>query len=345
MSVAFYSGKRVFITGITGFKGTWLSAALVARGAIVEGLDIVRRPFFDAVNADLLWHECDVRDQRADDRRLQQFSPDVLFHLAAQPIVSVGYDDPVETFRTNVQGTVHLLEAARQLPSLRSVVVVTSDKWYRHSGKDTTAFREEDPLGGDDPYSASKAAQEIVTQSYGTSFFSASNCALASARAGNTIGGGDFSTDRLIPDIVRAAQAGRSVTLRNPGSVRPWQHVLDPLAGYLLLAEQLWNRSAATAYNFGPDAADRVTVGELAAQLVAALDPRTSVEVVPGSFAETVTLTLDSAKAIRELGWRPRLRTADAIHWTAEWYGTYLRGEDIGRCTHAQIERYFEKGH
>jgi CDP-glucose 4,6-dehydratase len=341
MAADFYAKKRVYITGITGFKGTWLAAALAARGATVAGLDLIQRDFYDSVNPDVPWHVCDVRDLSAVRKHLSDFSPQLLFHLAAQPIVSVGYADPIETFHTNVLGTVHVLDVARQLQELRSVVVVTSDKCYRNDSKASTAFREADALGGADPYSASKAAQEMVAQSYVTSFFAALQCGLATARAGNTIGGGDFSVDRLIPDIVRAAQAGSSVTLRNPQSVRPWQHVLDPVAGYLTLAEKLWHGTAGSAYNFGPDAADRVTVGDLAARLVAALDRGTRVEFAPGTFAETAILTLDSSKAIAELGWRPRLSTDAAIEQTAEWYATYLRGADVGRCTHAQIAQYF----
>lgn len=323
----FYSGRRVLVTGHTGFKGAWLVSWLKLLGAEVSGFALAPEQIslFEAAG---IAHRMDsmlgdVRDPKELGRALVARRPELVFHLAAQSLVRRSYRDPLETYSTNVLGTAHLLEACRHCESVRAVVVVTSDKCYENR-EWQWGYRENEPLGGHDPYSSSKAAAELVTAAYRSSFFAKDGrVGIASARAGNVIGGGDWCEDRLVPDIVRGAFGGKRIVIRNPSSTRPWQHVLEPLAGYLRLAERLHVEPAAfsEAFNFGPSDAD-VEVGVVAQKLVArlgcgALELRQRAEDAPH---EARTLKLDSSKARTRLGWSPLLSFEDALSLTADWY-------------------------
>ena len=256
-SALFWRGKSVLITGHTGFKGAWLTLWLAQLGARVTGVALppaTSPNLFTEAKVEALCdsHVCDVRDAAAFLDRIKASRPEIVFHLAAQPLVRASYREPLATFETNAMGTAYLLDAVRQIDSVRVVVIVTTDKVYRNV-ETLQPYREDDPLGGRDPYSASKAASEIIAASYRASFLAVRNVAVATARSGNVIGGGDWSDDRLIPDAIRAWDAGRALVIRHPEAVRPWQHVLEPLAGYMILASKLWERpSLADAYNFGP---------------------------------------------------------------------------------------------
>ena len=346
---AFWRGKRVLLTGHTGFKGSWLALWLDSLGAKVSGfsVDVPTSPsLFEAARVAESLHDGrgDVRDLHAVRAAMDEARPDVVLHLAAQSLVRQSYAQPVETYATNVMGTAHVLEAARAAGTVRAVVIVTSDKCYenRESGR---AYLETDPMGGHDPYSSSKGAAELVTAAYRSSFFSDGKTAIASARAGNVIGGGDWSQDRLIPDIYRAAAARQPVRIRNPKAVRPWQHVLEPLAGYLLLVEHLHGEGTRIAepWNFGPDKADSRPVAEVVERVVKLWGDGLRWEPDPGSHPhEAILLRLDSAKARKRLGWRPRLALEEALAWTVDWYKAFLGRQDVRRVTLAQIARYAE---
>ncbi|HET7669514.1 MAG TPA: CDP-glucose 4,6-dehydratase [Burkholderiales bacterium] len=338
----FWAGKRVFLTGHTGFKGAWLALWLAKLGARVHALAL------PPATSPSLWALVegrsgvnstmgDIRDLDALKQAMAAAHPDVVFHLAAQALVRASYDDPVGTYATNVMGTVHVLEAARQL-GVRAIVNVTSDKCYDNVGLER-GYREDDPMGGRDPYSSSKGCAELVTSAYRSSFFKP----LASARAGNVIGGGDWAADRIVPDIVRAALAGKPVQVRNPHAVRPWQHVLEPLAGYLLLAERVWERPEqhAEGWNFGPDERDAVPVQKLVETLIRLWGPPAEWHADRGEHPhEAHFLRLDSSKARSRLGWKPRLSLDKALEWTVDWYRRQARGEDARALTLGQIERY-----
>ena len=348
MNPAFWRGKRVLLTGHTGFKGSWLALWLDSLGAKVSGfsVDVPTSPsLFDAarVGESLRDGRGDVREPGAVEQALSEARPEVVFHLAAQSLVRQSYAQPVETYATNVMGTAHVLEATRSAASVRAVVVVTSDKCYenRESGR---AYVEGDAMGGHDPYSSSKGCAELVTAAYRNSFFNKSKAGIASARAGNVIGGGDWSQDRLIPDIYRAAAAREAVRIRNPKAVRPWQHVLEPLAGYLLLAERLHDGArVAEAWNFGPDQSDSRPVAEVVDRVVKLWGDGLRWEQDPGSHPhEAILLRLDSAKAHKQLAWQPRLALDEALAWTVEWYKAFLARQDMRRVTLAQIARYAE---
>ena len=324
--MGFWRGKRVLLTGHTGFKGAWLHFWLKQLGAHVHGLSLV--PNTTPALFDLLANDgahpkgiADIRDRLAVQAVVQQARPEIVFHLAAQPLVRAGYREPVETFETNVQGTVNLLDALRITPDIRSIVIVTTDKVYENAEL-AKPFREEDALGGHDPYSASKAAADIVTASYRRSFFLPRGIGLATARAGNVIGGGDWAEDRLIPDAIRALETGRPLEIRRPESIRPWQHVLEPLWGYMLLAEMLWYApSAGPAYNFGPDPASTTTVRQLLERSTAHFDTWDFIwGNDDGGPHEAGLLTLDSSKAARELAFEPRFSLDDTIARTWSWY-------------------------
>jgi CDP-glucose 4,6-dehydratase len=327
-----YRGRRVLVTGHTGFKGTWLSAWLREMGAHVTGLalDPEDSPsLFDLAKLDLAADlRGDVRDPAAVERAFEAARPEIVFHMAAQPLVRRSYRDPVFTFSTNVMGTVNVLEACRRQSGLKAVVVVTTDKVYENQ-EWVWGYREGEPLGGRDPYSASKACAEIATAAYRKSFFGEKGSpAVASARAGNVIGGGDFCEDRIIPDIIRGIAAGRPAAIRNPAATRPWQHVLDALSGYLLLAKRLEEEPErfAEAWNFGPEQAASVPVSELAEKLVRRLG-RGELSISPRDPSaphEARALELDISKARAVLGWRPRLDIDAAIELVAELYGRYL---------------------
>lgn len=341
---SFWSGKRVLLTGHTGFKGSWLSLWLQAMGASVHGfaLDPPTAPamFTEAHVADgLAAHAIgDVRDAAALQRAALAARPEIVFHLAAQPLVRESYRAPVETYATNVMGAVHLCEAIRQVGTARVVVAITSDKCYENK-EWVWPYREDDPLGGRDPYSSSKACAELVLAAYRQSFLS--GIAVATARAGNVIGGGDWAADRLIPDFLRACDAGRPLVIRSPLATRPWQHVLEPLSGYLILAERLWAEPAAAgAWNFGPERADSESVEWIVRQLAVrreGLDWRVDAGPQPH---ENIALTLDSSKARAFLGWRPRWPLATALDETLRWHDAWRSGADMRATSIAQIERY-----
>lgn len=345
---AFWRGRRVLVTGHTGFKGGWLSLWLHALGARLRGYALPPHPgssMFEACGLErFVDHRLgDVRDPDAVRSAVLEFDPEIIFHLAAQPLVRAGYSDPVGTIATNVIGTLNLLEAARLAANLRSIIVVTSDKCY---AEDATRmpYREDDPMGGNDPYSASKGCAELITAAYASSFLQAAGVAVASVRAGNVIGGGDWAPDRLVPDLVRALISGTPIVLRNPDSVRPWQHVLDSLAGYLLVAEHSLSArgSSFEAWNFGPDPNCGVSVRELANDMLAIWG--TGAALVTGADAaaprEASELRLCSDKARVALGWRPNLSLREAIARAAEWYQAAARGEDMARWSLAEIASY-----
>jgi CDP-glucose 4,6-dehydratase len=330
----FWRGKRVLLTGHTGFKGSWLAIWLARLGAKTTSLSLppATEPnlFTEARVASLCDSRFgDIRDAAAVARLVGETRPEVVLHLAAQPLVRASYGAPLETFDTNVMGTAHVLEAMRAAGGLRVAVMVTTDKVYRDNAGER-AYAEDDPLGGHDPYSASKAACEIVIASYRDSFLAAQGAAVASARAGNVIGGGDWAEDRVIPDAVRAWQAGATLDVRRPGAVRPWQHVLEPLAAYLTLAERLWHApKLAGAFNFGPDRMDAVPVRELVAMARAAFgggEVRFA-ERAEGPH-EAACLILDSSKAASALGIARRWPLPQALERTMGWYRAQAEGHD-----------------
>ena len=342
MNGGFWAGRRVLLTGHTGFKGAWLALWLHALGAEVHGLSapppsspsLYRLARVDeALASESI---VDVREAGAVRAAVAAVEPEVVLHLAAQALVRRSLAEPVETFEVNVTGTANVLEASR---GARAIVVVTSDKCYRdvESGR---PMREDDPLGGKDPYSASKAAQELVAAAYRQTVLE--GAALATVRAGNVIGGGDWAQDRLVPDLFRAALAGQPLVIRNPHAVRPWQHVLNPLSGYLAVAERLVAGEAAEAWNFGPDAGDELPVSAVVERLRARWPGELEVRVEADAAAgkEAATLRLDSAKARERLGWSPRWDLDAGLDATTEWYAAHGRGEDARSVTLGQIERF-----
>lgn len=343
-----WSGRRVFLTGHTGFKGGWLALWLAQLGAEVRGysLDPYTSPsLFEVARIGGLMDDVrgDIRDGSALDRAMTEFAPEVVFHLAAQPLVRLSYADPITTYETNVIGTARVLDAVRRTPSVRAVVSVTTDKCYENR-EWLWGYRETDPLGGYDPYSSSKACAEIVSAAFRQSYFpAASGVGVATARAGNVIGGGDWSTDRLIPDLVRGFVAGQPVTIRRPHAIRPWQHVLEPLHGYIVLAERLLagDMKHATAYNFGPSDDDAQTVEWIVRRMTAAWGNGASwvLDADPGVH-EAGYLKLDASRARAELGWTPRLRLADALDWLVAWYRAQQAGADMQEFTLEQITEY-----
>ena len=344
---AFWCGRRVLVTGHTGFKGSWLLLLLDRLGAEVTGIALepdAGSLFTQIDGASRCAHNIgDIRDSRSTANIVAAAEPEIILHLAAQPLVRQSYADPLETFATNVLGTANVLDAARQLPRLRAIVSVTTDKCYANDGR-KTGYREGDRLGGHDPYSNSKACAELVTQCYRDSFFAERSVGVATARAGNVIGGGDYAADRLIPDAVRALHAGRRPELRNPAAVRPWQHVLEPLSGYLLLAEKLASDPVtfARGWNFGPPPEDLASVASVVAQLAQHWGHSGEFDRQSGTHPhEAEVLTLDSTAAVRKLGWRPRLSLGAAVEWTAAWYRAQLSGADAAQLSLAQIDRYF----
>jgi CDP-glucose 4,6-dehydratase len=349
----FWRGRRVFLTGHTGFKGGWMSLWLTTLGAKVTGYALAPaggRNLWSTLTDDakigLIERStlADIRDRATLQRELASADPQVVIHMAAQALVRESYRDPVGTFDTNVLGTARLLEACRALERLECVVVITSDKVYENAG-DGGAFAEGDRLGGHDPYSSSKACAELVSASFRDSFFPGGAVPVATARAGNVIGGGDWSDDRLIPDCVRALDRGESVMLRYPEAVRPWQHVLEPLSGYLELARALVSApdTAPRAVNFGPEAASFCTVSQVVEAFAARFDGKPAWQREPAQQpVEARALTLSSALARDTLGWRPRLDIRESLAWTADWYRAHSAGENMRAFSQRQIERYGE---
>jgi CDP-glucose 4,6-dehydratase len=307
-------------------------------------LDVPTTPsLYEAARLDdeIPFRRGDVRELDAVTRELDEARPDVVFHLAAQPLVRRSYEEPVATFETNVLGTANVLEAARRCPTAKVVVVATSDKCYLHRGAER-AYREDDPLGGDDPYSSSKACAELVTAAYRTSYFTGGAAVVASARAGNVIGGGDWALDRLVPDVIRAALAGTPVVVRNPAHVRPWQHVLSPLSGYLRLAERLADDpSLPGAWNFGPpDPEDARPVRWIVDEVVRRWGSPVEVRVEPSAAPETAVLMVDSTLARERLGWETPWALEQGLDATVEWYRAFAAGDDVRALSSAQIAAY-----
>lgn len=350
VTTEFWNGRKVFVTGHTGFKGSWLVLWLNELGAVTTGYSLPTPPSApDLFTLADIARDCrddargDICDRETLNRALSGSGAEIVFHLAAQPLVRESYRNPDETWRVNVMGTLALLEACRACPSVKTIVVITTDKVYENPERGTP-FTEDDPLGGHDPYSSSKAAAEILCASWRRSFVQTDErrkAGLATARAGNVIGGGDFAADRLVPDLVRARQRGVNARLRYPGAVRPWQHVLEPLGGYLRLAEALHRdpRGLSTAFNFGPDKDDFRPVGELADGISTALGSRWDLEPAPQPH-EAGLLRLDSTRAEKLLGWTPRLPFDETLRWTSAWYAHWLAGGDVRTFTLDQIRAY-----
>lgn len=350
----FWQGKRVFLTGHTGFKGAWLSLWLHSLGAQVTGyaLDPPTDPsLFELARVGELVHSVigDVRDLERLKAEMALASPEIVIHMAAQPLVRDSYKIPVETFAINVMGTVHLLEAVRACPSVRAVVNVTTDKVYENR-EWAWGYRENEPMGGYDPYSNSKGCSELVTASYRSSYFNPEQygnhgVAVATARAGNVIGGGDWAGDRLIPDCIRAILAGEPVQIRNPGAIRPWQHVLEPLSGYLLLAQRLCEDGVrySGGWNFGPAEEDARPVGWIVERLCAGWGPGASFILDGGEHPhEAHHLKLDCSKAKTELGWLPHWSLSCAIDSIIEWTQAYLQQQELREVSLNQIRKYSE---
>ncbi len=351
---AFWQGRRVFLTGQTGFKGSWLALWLHAMGAKVTGFALPAEPvslFNQARIGELVTHiEGDIRDLAAVEAAMQAARPSVVLHLAAQPLVRRSYAEPVETYATNVQGTVHVLDVCRRIAGLEAIVCVTSDKCYENR-EWVWPYREDDPMGGYDPYSSSKGAAELVAAAYRRSYFSTvPGPRLATVRAGNVIGGGDWAEDRLVPDIVRALLAGHAPQIRAPQSVRPWQHVLEALSGYLLVAQRLTGGDAGidSGWNFGPSESDARPVSWIADRLIGAWSgaaPGTGWQDVSGGAAvhEARLLRLDCSKARADLGWRTALTLHDALGMIVDWHKAVGAGEDARAVTQAQLADYRER--
>jgi CDP-glucose 4,6-dehydratase len=349
---SFWKGRRVFLTGHTGFKGSWLSLWLNALGADVVGysLDPPTQPnlFEQAEVANCVRSiRGDIRDFPRLKAAIAESRPTVVIHMAAQSIVRRGYDDPIETYSSNVMGTVHLFEAVRHLGGPCAVINVTSDKCYVNR-EWVWGYREDEPMGGRDPYSNSKGCAELVTTAYRESYFPTASLerhgvAVASARAGNAIGGGDWTTDQLIPDLMRAFLAGQSCLIRNPSAIRPWQFVLEPLRGYLMLAERLTEDASqfASGWNFGPAEADAKPVSWIADELAQSWGSGASWrQDVAAHPREAHLLKLDASKASVCLNWRPVLCLNQALEWIVDWYRALQTGADLRRMTQTQIERY-----
>lgn len=342
----FYGNKRVFITGHTGFKGSWLCTILTMAGAQVTGyaLPPASPSLYEllGLGGKLCSVYGDIRDMDRLQDAFEEAQPEIVFHLAAQPIVREGYRDPMGTYSTNVMGTVHLLECARRAGSIRSFLNVTTDKVYENR-RWPWGYREVDNLNGIDPYSNSKSCSELVTDSYRSSFLAGQGVAVSTARAGNVIGGGDFAPDRIIPDCVRAVQKGKAIRLRNPNSIRPYQHVLEPLSAYLLIAQRQYEDiGLAGSYNVGPDSCDCLTTGELAGLFCQAWGAPARWEHTGESGPhEDAVLKLECSKIQSVLGWRPKWHAQQAVSETVAWTKEWLMGNDITAYMARQIEAYF----
>ncbi|MFC1512826.1 CDP-glucose 4,6-dehydratase [Thermodesulfobacteriota bacterium] len=345
--MSFWYGKRVFITGHTGFKGSWLSLWLRLAGAEVIGYSL---PPVDELNLFEVAHiaDCmtsiigDIRDMGNLENVIRKYKPEIVIHMAAQALVRPSYEDPVGTFSTNVMGTVALLEAARKEKTVRVVINVTSDKCYENKDY-KRGYREDDPMGGHDPYSCSKGCAELVTDAYRRSFYEKHGIGLSSVRAGNVIGGGDWSQDRLVPDIMKSIVQKKPVAIRNPHAVRPWQHVLEALGGYLLLTEKMWDsgQKFAEGWNFGPNDESAKPVSWIVDHLCRKYDEGAKWKTDNREHPyEAHFLKLDCRKAKAYLDWTPKLALDEALNWVVEWYRAYQEGQDMKTVTEEQILRY-----
>lgn len=349
----FYRGKRILITGHTGFKGSWLSIWLHELGAEVIGIGL--DPFTERDNyvlseigkkikADI---RTDIRDGQKMKEIFNEYQPEIVFHLAAQPLVRLSYDKPVETYETNVMGTINIMEAIRCTESVKVAVMITTDKCYENK-EQIWGYRENEPMGGYDPYSSSKGAAEIAISSWRRSFFNPADygkkhhVSIASVRAGNVIGGGDWALDRIIPDCIKALEAGKNIDIRSPKAIRPWQHVLEPLSGYMLLAETMWSEPTkyCEGWNFGPLPESISTVWEVASKVIENYGFGKLNDVSdPNAFHEAKLLMLDISKAKFQLGWEPRMNISQCVKLTVDWYKRY-RNEDVYEICLQQINKY-----
>lgn len=346
----FYHGKKIFLTGHTGFKGSWLALWLSMMGARVYGSSLAaeKESLFNILQLGSKLDKStigDIRNFPELQKAMTEFQPEIVIHMAAQPLVRLSYHDPLTTYETNVIGTLNVFEAVRKFSkNTRAILNITTDKCYENREAHHN-YNEEEPLGGYDPYSASKACAEILTSSHRRSFFAENGIALASARAGNVIGGGDFSADRIIPDIFRSVREGVAAELRAPNSIRPWQHVLEPLQGYLLLTKNLYEKGETFAkpYNFGPDSDAEQNVETLTKAFIHKLGAGSYKINADKNLHEAGILKLDNSRAKKELGWQPKLGFEENLEWTAEWYKSYLNGGDVKKFTSQQIGNFLSK--
>ena len=342
----FWQGKRVFLTGHSGFKGSWLSLWLFSLGAEVKGYSLnppTSPSLFNEAKIDSIIESCvgDIRDQDTLYKSMVSFNPDILIHMAAQSLVRYSYDEPIETYEVNVIGTAKVLEVARSCSNLKAIVNITTDKCYENDGR-TQGYKENDSMGGYDPYSSSKGCAELVTSSYRRSFLQDQGIGLASVRAGNVIGGGDWADDRLIPDILKSFENGNSVIVRNPQATRPWQHVLEPLSGYLVLAQKLYQnpKEYAEGWNFGPNEQDVKPVEWILDKMISKW-PNSSWELDKNSSPhEAGFLKLDISKAKSKLGWSPLWGLSDALEKIVNWHQAWLNKEDMQVVCLAEIKEY-----
>lgn len=348
----FWNGKRVLVTGHTGFKGSWLSIWLKNMNAELIGFskDIPTKPsLFKLANVEegMRSIKGDIRNLAKIQSVMKENRPDIIIHLAAQSLVSTSYQNPIETYSTNVMGTANILESARKVDSIRTILLVTSDKCYETKSL-KRGYRETDPMGGHDPYSSSKGCAELLISSFRRSFFNLEKfddhkVAIASARAGNVIGGGDWSPNRLFPDVIRSVLNKTQLQLRNPHGIRPWQHVLEPLSGYLTLVEKLWKngKNFSESWNFGPKYQDCKSVKWILDQIIKHWDGKIKYKIEPTNpYYESDLLLLDCSKANKKLGWFPRLNLKTAIEWTLNWYENYMQQNNMEIFTEKQITDY-----
>ena len=342
----FWQGKRVFLTGHTGFKGSWLSLWLNSLGAIVKGyaLNPPTNPslFIEAKVSSIIDSQIgDIRDQEALHESMTRFNPDILIHMAAQPLVRHSYDAPIETYEVNVIGTAKVLEAARSCPNVKAIVNITTDKCYENDGR-SEGYKEDDAMGGYDPYSSSKGCAELVTSAYRRSFLQDQGVGLASVRAGNVIGGGDWANDRLIPDILRSFEKSEPVVIRNPKATRPWQHVLEPLSGYLILAQKLYKdqKEYAEGWNFGPNEKDVKPVDWILNKMISKW-PNSSWELDQNSSShEASFLKLDISKAESRLGWKPVWELNQTLEKIIAWHRAWIDKKDMQAVCLSEIKEY-----
>jgi CDP-glucose 4,6-dehydratase len=351
MNKNFWKGKRVLVTGDTGFKGAWLSLVLDMCGAKIQGISSSKyngnAEFYSSLELNKISNtvDCDIRNFNEVQSAFRAFDPEIVFHLAAQPLVRYSYKDPVTTYEVNVMGTMSILEAVKASPSVQSAVIITTDKCYENKEWEW-GYRENDPLGGHDPYSSSKACAEILTKSYQKSFFNEASTSpgLSSVRAGNVIGGGDFSEDRLIPDLYRSILANKKLLLRNPLATRPWQHVFEPLSGYLTVAEKLFESGSNEndCWNFGPNHSDIRTVQEITEIFSASWGIKDIIDFdLTTQPHEAKSLSLDISKALFKLNWSPQWGLEQAIDKTVFWYKSYFEQKDMLKISKQQIEEYY----